>query len=335
MRSQTGRRAFAWAVLTPTLALAQPSASTPAGPLGLRWSDPNGLAPTTARELASQLSERLGYPAFDETAVDHALSVSWQGSAEQCAVELELVRGVEVEGTRRIESPSGDCRSLVPALLTVAALLLESQNAQPEPAAEPRRPPPAPPTTAAPEPGNPPTPYPSSEKEAAVLVSLGAELSSGLAPKLELGPTAAITFAPVRHLRVGAEGALFLRRQYGAAPGLSLDHQAARLLACGMPLTGAFGLGLCGSAALHRFSSSGISLAYPEAHHSTVWAGGVALRAEWRLLRHLWWVGSVGADITVRPLYFYYTPAPGGETILFREQRVAPALLLGLTLELP
>jgi hypothetical protein len=263
--------------------------------------------------------------------------VSWQGGPEQCAVELQLVRGAEVEGTRRIESPSGDCRALLPALLTVAALLIESQQAEPAPA--PAEPTPAanpPVTSPVPEP-EPDTsePPPSPKKEALVLASLGAELSSGLAPKLELGPAAAVTFAPVRHLRIGAEGALFFPHQYAAAPGLSLGREAARLLVCGMPLTGAFGVGVCGSVALHHFSSTGVALAHPQTHHSTAWAGGLALRAEWRLQRRLWWVGSVGADVSARPFYFYFTPAPGGETILFRQQRVAPSLLLGLTLELP
>jgi hypothetical protein len=328
------RGAFACAMLAPTLALAEPPPATAAGALGLRWSDPNGLSPTTASELTSQLSERLGYPAFDEAAVDHALSVSWQGSPEQCEVELQLVRGAEVEGTRRLASPSGDCRALTPALLTVAALLIESQRAEPEPPAPKPSPPPAPPAKSS-EPERADEPYPSPEKEAAVLVSLGAELSSGLAPKLELGPAAAVTVAPVRHLRIGAAAAFFVPHQYGAAPGLSLEHESARLLACGMPLTGAFAAGVCGSAALHRFSSSGISLPHPESHRNVTTTFGVAVRAEWRLLRHLWWVGSVGADIAARPLYFYFTPAPGGATILFTQQRVAPSLLLGLTLELP
>jgi hypothetical protein len=329
-----GRGAFAWAMLAPTLALAEPAAPYATSALGLRWNDPNGLAPITESALTSQLSERLGYPAFDEAAEGHALSVSWQGTPEQCAVELQLVRGSEIEGTRHLASPSGDCQALTPALLTVAALLIESQKA--EPAAAPSPPPPPPPAPRpAPEPEAPVTPYPSPEKEPPVLLSLGAELSSGLAPRLELGPAAAVTLAPVRHLRVGLQGAFFVRHQYGAAPGLSLGHEAGRLMACGMPLTGAFGLGLCGSGALHRFSSSGISLPHPESHDNVTWTAGAALRAEWRLLRHLWWVGSVGADVTTRPLYFYFTPAPGGETILFRQQRVAPSLWLGLTLELP
>src|SRR5882724_5177202 len=150
--SQLGRGALAWALLAPTLALAEPAAPAAAGGLGLRWSDPNALAPTTAHELESRLSERLGYPAFDEAATDHALAVSWQGSAEQCAVELQLVHGTEIEGTRRLESPSGDCRALIPALLTVAALLIESQKTEPPPAA-PESSPPAPPVpSSAPEP---------------------------------------------------------------------------------------------------------------------------------------------------------------------------------------
>ena len=337
MRSQLGRGAFAWAVLIPTLALAEPAAPRAANGLALRWRDPNALAPTTASELETRLSERLGYPAFDDAAVDHALSVSWQGSVEQCAVELQLVHGAEVEGTRRIESPSGDCRALLPALLTVAALLIESQQqAEPAPTRPAPKPAPAPPVTSpAPKLDTSAEPHPSPTKEALVLASLGAELSSGLAPKLELGPVAEVSFAPVRHLRIGAEGALFFPHQYAAAPGLSLGHEAARLFVCGMPLTGAFGLGLCARAALNRFSSSGIALPHSETHHSTAWAGGLAIRAEWRLQRRLWWVGSAGADVSARPYYFYFTPAPGGETILFRQQRVAPSLFLGLTLELP
>jgi hypothetical protein len=161
---------------------------------------------------------------------------------------------------------------------------------------------------------------------------LGAELGSGLAPRLELGAAAALTYAPIRQLRVGAAGALFFAHQYGATPGMALAHRSGRLLACGMPLSGAFALGACASAALHRWASAGISLPHPEAHTNTAWTAGVALRAEWRLIPHLWWVGSVGADISPAPLYFYFTSADGGASMLFRQRRVAPSFFLGLTL---
>ena len=95
------------------------------------------------------------------------------------------------------------------------------------------------------------------------------------------------------------------------------------------------GLGLCGGATLHRFTSLGISLAHTKAAQRFTWSAGLALRAEWRLVRRLWWVGSVGADIATVPLYFYFTPAPGGETVLFRQDRFSPHLFVGLTLELP
>jgi hypothetical protein len=67
---------------------------------------------------------------------------------------------------------------------------------------------------------------------------------------------------------------------------------------------------------------------------TTISVGG-GLRAEGRLASHLWWFGHVGADVATRPLYFYYTPPSGGGRTLFRQQRVIPTLLLGLTLELP
>jgi hypothetical protein len=327
VRPQTGHGAFAWALLAPTLALAQPAPSTvEPGALALRWNDPNGLAPTTDHEFESRLSERLGHAAFDPAAAKHALSVTWQGSAEQCRVELTLLHEAEVEGTRLIESPSGDCRALLPALLTVAALLIESRSVEPPP--EPPPPPPAPKT----EPPAPRAPAIEPDREPILLASLGATLSSGLAPRLELGAGAVLVLSPVRYLRVGVEGTTFFAHQYGAAPGLSLEHDRAALVACGMPVTGSFGLGLCGSGAFHLFGSEGISLAHAQSRHNRMLTAGVALRAEWRLLRRLWWVGHVGADIAPRPLYFYYTPAPGGESILFRQQRVSPNLLLGLTM---
>ena len=167
------------------------------------------------------------------------------------------------------------------------------------------------------------------------MLSAGAVLGAGLTPKLELGPAAALVLAPHRYFRVGLAGSAFFPHQYGAGPGLSLGHASGALLACGMPLSGSFGLGVCANAALHEFSSRGISLPHPESHHTSAYTAGLAVRAEWRLARHLWWVGSIGADVTTRPLYFYFTPAPGGQSILFRQQRVAPALFLGLTLELP
>jgi hypothetical protein len=317
-------------MLAPSLALAQGRAEVSAATgLALRWRDPSSLAATNEADFEARLSERLGHPAFDPAATQHALAVTWQGSPEQCRVELQLLHGSEVEGTRLLKSPSGDCRSLLPALLTVAALLIESRP--PEPAEpDPKPPSPAPPPSTPKPPQNPEPP-----REPTVLLSVGAAVGSGLAPKLELGPAASLVFAPGRHFRVGAWGALFFPHQYGGAPGLSLGRDSAALLACGMPWIGPFALGLCGNVAFHSWSSRGISLAQAEAHQTSAWTTGLALRAEWRLARQLWWVGSLGTDVATRPLYFFFTPAAGGETVLFRQQRIAPALFLGLTLGLP
>ena len=328
VKSQTGRGAFAWALLAPSVALAQvPSGTSTSDGLALRWRDPDSLAATSEADFEARLSERLGHAAFNPAASHDALTVSWEGSAEQCRVELQLLHGAELEGTRSLESPAGDCRSLVPALLTVAALLIEARPSEPGPEPAPATPPPAPPSP-------PPAAKPEPAREATLLLSLGAAIGSGLAPKLELGPAASLVYTPARHFRVGAWGAVFFPHQYGAAPGFSLGHDSAALLACGMPLSGAFSLGLCGNGAFHRWTSRGVSLAHPESHHPSGWTTGLAVRAEWRLVRQLLWVGSIGADLTPRPLYFYFTPAPGGESVLFRQQRVAPALFLGLTLEL-
>jgi len=328
-----GPGAFAWAMLAPSLAVAQLAPDTPApSGLSLRWSDPNSLAVTTEAEFEARLSERLGHPAFEPAGAPDVLAVSWQGSPEQCRVELQLLHGAEIQGTRNLASPGGDCRSLVPAVLTVSALLIESRSsgapppAPPPPPARPPAPVPSPPTR---------TTAPDEEPGARAFLSLGASLSSGLAPKLELGPAASLVFAPWRPLRVGAVGALFFPHQYGAGPGLSLGHDNLTFLACGMPLSGTFGLGLCGSATWHSWTSRGISLPHAESRETSQWTTGLAVRAEWRLARRLWWVGHVGADVAPQPLYFYYTPAAGGENVLFRQQRVAPALFLGLTLELP
>lgn len=337
MRSQTGRGAFAWAKQAPVIALglvltrvvgAAPAASG----LSLRWSDPSALAATTEADFEARLSERLGRAAFNPAETGSALMVSWQGSPEQCRVELQLLNEARVEGTRLLESPNGDCRSLVPALLTVAALLIESRPSEPEPE-PPRQPPANAPAPPSPAPASAPKPQPG--REAFAFLSLGAALGSGLAPRVELGPAAALVLAPFRQLRVGALGSLFFPHQYGATPGLSLGHKSLALFACGMPLTGSFSLGLCGNATWHSWSSRGISLPNPESRHTSEWTTGLAVRAEWRLVRRLWWVGHVGADVTPRPLYFYFTPAPGGESILFTQRRVAPGLFLGLTLELP
>jgi hypothetical protein len=309
----------------------------PASPaLSLRWSDPSKLAATSAEDFAVRLSERLGRPAFDPASTERALSVTWQGSPEQCRIQLSLVKGGEVQGTRELESPGGDCPSLVPALLTVAALLLEAQRAEPEPVSEPAPPPapaPAPALPPSPPPRAPVTPIPA--ESPSMLVSLGGALSSGFAPKLELGPAAALVWAPVSRLRLGAEGALLLRHQYGAGPGFELSHDRLGLLACGMPLHQSFALGVCASAALHLFTSQGISLPHPEQRHENGVSVGASLRAEWRLTEHLWWVGHAGADVNTRPIYFYYSTAPGAQLTLFRQRSVSPTLLLGLTLALP
>lgn len=334
VRSPPGHRAFAWALLMPALAWGE-VASTSAPQLSLRWSDPNGLSPISQDEPKARLTERLGHPAFDDTATEQVLSVSWQGTAEQCQIELQLVRGKEVEGTRRIESPSGDCRSLAPALLTVAALLIE---ARPEPEPEPEPPletPPAPlaPTAAAPAPA-PPEPAPALRTEPPLLVSLGGEVSALHSPRAEIGPAAALVWTPFSHFRLGLRGASFLQQEYGASPGMKLAHQSAALLGCGMPLTGSLNLGLCASTALHRWATVGSGLPHPESARTYSWTVGLGARAEWRLSRRWWWVADAGAEAATVPLYFYFVPPPGGEAVVFRQSRFAPLLFVGLTLEL-
>jgi hypothetical protein len=329
VRSHPARGASACLLLAPALTLA---AGAPSAGLSLRWSDPNGLGATTAEEFEARLSERLGHKAFDPALADRTLSVSWQGSPDRCRVELSLVRSGEIEGTREIESPNGDCPGLVPALLTVAALLVEAEQPAPPGTATSPPPPPArspPPTPTAPRPAEPPI-----RDQAAVLVSVGGALTSGFAPELELAPAAALVWTPSPHLRLGLEGALFLERRYGDDPGFSLNHQRAGLLACGMPLHDQLALGFCANAALQFFTSEGASLPHPKTRHATTISVGGGLRAEWRLASHWWWVGQVGADASTRRLYFYYTRSLGGETTLFRQPRVMPTLLLGLAFEL-
>jgi hypothetical protein len=319
-------------VLLPASAWGQ---AGPSQQLGLRWNDPHGLAPISQSELEQRLSERLGHPAFDAAATEQALSVTWLGTAEQCQVELRLERGNVVEGTRRIESPSGDCRALGPALLTVAALLIESRP-EPEPPPEPETAPP--PAAAPPAPMAEPAasePGPAPRAEPFLLLSIGGEVSSGLAPRPELGPAAALVVTPFAHARLGLRGALFLPQEYGTSPGMTLSHVNLGLVACAMPLSGALGLGACANAGLHSFTSVGVGLPYPEAWRTWAWTLGLSVRAEWRLTRKLWWVADIGFDAPTAPIYFYFTPPPGGETVLFRQKRVAPLLSLGLTLELP
>lgn len=311
------------------------AADTPS-PWALRWNDPGGLAPTTQQDFAERLAARMGHAVFDSSADEPALAVNWSGSSERCAVELQIVSGSQVEGSRMIQSPGGDCRALVPALLTVAALLVEARNVEvepiPPPPVEPPKPDPPPAVRKPPVPVRPESPRPSAPT---LLMSLGAGLDIGLAPRLELGPAAAVVFSPSSHLRLGAQAALFFPHQYGSRPSLSLAHQSGGLLACVMPLTGWFALGLCSDALLHNWRSTGISLPRPAARRTASWTWGLAARAEWRLTGRVWWVGSLGASVLTRPLYFYYTTAPGDEATLFRQRRVAPTSFLGLSLELP
>lgn len=322
--------------LVPTLALAAP---TPGGQpsLGLRWSDPNSLAPTTERDFDTQLTARLGHPAFVASTDDPTLSVTWQGTPERCRVELALAGREGVEGTRVIESPSGDCPSLVPALLTVSALLVESyQSAHAGEETPAAAAPPARVATVHPAPAAVPAPENVRPRaDARALLSVGGALSSGFVPKLEIGPAAAATWAPLPYLRLGLAGALFIGHDYGDRPGLSLDHQRAELLACGMPLSESLALGLCGNVGLHRFHVSGTSLPNPDTHSLGTWSLGAELRAEWRLTRRLWWVGHAGADVATRSLYFYYMTASGERRNLFEQRRVNPVLLLALSLEVP
>jgi hypothetical protein len=221
--------------------------------LSLRWSDPNGLAATTAEEFDAHLSERLGHAAFDPSIAERTLSVSWQGSADRCRVELLLVKGGDVEGSRELESPNGDCAALVPALLTVAALLVEAPQTVLSPVAPPSSPTPSPSPGPAAAPGDEPT---------AVLIGLGGTLTSGFAPEIDLAPAAALVWVPLPYLRLGAEGALFPKRRYGGDPGFSLNHRRAGLVACGMPLHDQLALGFCANAAFHFFTSEGASLSH-------------------------------------------------------------------------
>lgn len=323
-------------MLLPALALAQPNAGSSEGSLGLRWNDPSSLAPTSKAEFEERLSARLGRPAFGTDVVgSQTLTVSWEGAPEQCRVDLQLLRGSSVEGTRSLQSPSGDCRSLGPALLTVAALLIEAGTNQVASEPEPE---PAPPT----ETPSPEAPVakpvvsraPARDREPRLWLSLGAQLIGGLAPKVELGPAAMLVLAPIAQLRVGVLGAYYFPREYGAGPGLELGHAGLGLVTCGMPLSGNLGLGVCASATVHRWASSGVSLTHPRRADTYTWSGGLSGRVEWRIMQRLWWVGSVGAELTTVPLFFYYQPAPDGRRELFAQDRVAPNLFVGLTLEL-
>lgn len=328
MRTTRARATWAWLVAL----LATAPAAAVGSDLALRWSDPDGLSPLSAAELAERLSARLGRPAFAEGATAQALSVSWQGTPEQCAVELQLLEGAKIVGTRHLESPRGDCRSLGPALLTVAALLIEARpEAEPEPAPAPN-PPSAPP----PEPKRAPPPAPIEPRtEPRLLLSAGGQISWGFAPKLELGPALAAALTPLPHVRLGLRGTLFVAQQYGAGSGIELHHASATGLLCGMPVTGSLSLGACATVTFHHYRSRGISLAHPLESETTVWTTGIDARAEWRLSGRLWWVAHLGADVAPVPLYFYFTPAPGGEKVVFEQQRVAPLLFVGLSLELP
>ncbi|RYZ07615.1 MAG: hypothetical protein EOO73_11605 [Myxococcales bacterium] len=315
-------------LLLPALALAAPSTGGQPS-LRLRWSDPNLIAPTTERDFDTQLTARLGRPAFAAGADEATLAVTWEGTPEQCRVELSLTRSAGEEGTRVIESPSGDCQSLVSALLTVSALLVDSYERSPPAEAAPVVVAPSQPAASAHPPGSPPPP------QARILLSVGGALSSGFVPKLEIGPAAAVTWAPYGPLRLGVAGSWFIGHDYGEGPGLSLDHRRAALFVCGMPLSRSLGIGLCGNLGLHHFEASGTSLPRPEANSSTTWSLGAELRAEWRLTRRLWWVGHAGADMTTRPLYFYYLTAGGDAKNLFDQRRINPVLLVALSLELP
>jgi hypothetical protein len=334
VRTSSARAVWAsLAALLASLSAASASAS-PASDLSLRWNDPDGLSPLSAEELDQRLSARLGHPAFADAPTEQALSVTWQGSPEQCVVELQLVRGSDVLGSRRLESPRGDCRSLGPALLTVAALLIEGR---PEPEQPPEPAPPPPPVVREP-PMHAPAPAPARPErvgEPRLLLSAGGQISWGFAPKLELGPALAASLTPFSGLRLGLRGALLLPQQQAAAPGVELRHASATALLCGMPLTGSLSVGACATLTLHHYRSQGIALAHPLDAETTVWTTGIDARAEWRLAGRLWWVAHAGADVAPVPLYFYFTPAAGGETLVFEQHRVAPLLFVGLSLELP
>lgn len=322
-------------LLAPAPAWAEPAKEGQPS-LGLRWSDPSLLSPATEKDFAAQLAARLGHPAFVASTEGPTLSVTWQGTPERCRVELSLARAGSVEGVRVIESPSGDCRSLVPALLTVSALLVEShESAQASEAASALPTPPAPPVPVEAATSPPALPRPSSPPAARFLLSFGGALSSGFVPKVELGPAAAAVWAPLPAVRLGVAGSLFLGRDYGEGPGLSLSHQRAALLFCGMPLRGSVALGACGTGSLHHFRASGTSLPRAETHDRTTWSVGAEVRAEWRLTRRLWWVGHAGAEVAVRPLYFYYLTASGETRNVLEQRRVNPVLLLALSLEIP
>lgn len=321
-------------LLLPSAALAAPPSDREPS-LGLRWSDPSGLAPTTEREFDEQLTSRLGRAAFVAGADGPTLSVGWQGTPERCRLELSLEGAEGVQGTRVIESPRGDCRSLVPALLTVSALLVESYESArsvaatpaPEPArADPPPPGPTPPSTTQPE---------TAPSPARWLLSFGGALGSGLAPKLELGPAAAVAWAPLPTLRVGLQGSWLLGQDYGEGPGISLEHRRAALLVCGMPLSARVALGLCGTASFHYFHATGTSLSLPDSQRITSFGFGAEARVEWQLTRRLWWVGHAGADIATRPLYFYYETAGAAQRNVFEQARVNPVVLIALSLEVP
>jgi hypothetical protein len=335
VRSHPGRAACAWTLLVPTLALGASGMSQPASTLGLRWSDVQAIAPHDAATFEAQLSLRLGHPAFEAGATEQVLAVTWGGDAEHCRVELSLLRASQVEGTRLLQSPSGDCKALQPALLTVAALLIEGRApsaAAPEPPEPPPPPPPAA-TEAAPE--APAAPRSVSPAKSEAEVRLGVALGAGLAPELELGPGLQLALTPGRIWRFGIGGALFPPHEQSATPGLALGHQRAGLFGCLMPMSWPYAVGLCAQASLHRFSSAGLSLPHPQSHKNYTTTLGIDVRFDWHLTRQISLGGSIGPELVTRPLSFYFTPADGGERELFRQRRVALAALAAVTVGLP
>ena len=328
---------MAWALLTPHVALALgPARTEGAAVLGLQWNDNERLAPTTQQEFERRLSERLGRPAFEPTATERALSVSWLGKQDSCRVELHLVRGEQVEGSRSLESPGGSCAAVLPALLTVSALLIESESAR-EKAAVADEPPPAAAevSEAPPEPPRAPASSKLAGRRPRFMLSFGAAILAGLAPRGELGPSASLLVLPTPAARVGVGVSAYLTRGHGVSPGFSLAHQSVTLMGCFMPMASPLSLGLCGSGALHRFSSQGLSLVHPERQRSYTWTAGLAGRGEWQLTRHFWWTAAAGPELAPSPLYFYFTQADQRESTLFTQKRVSLSVWTGLSVGLP
>lgn len=311
-------------------ALAPPQAEPQV--FALDWQDEGSVAPVDQAVFEQQLAERLGRNPFAAPDRTRRLQVIWQAEPAPCRVMIEVWSGDKLEGTRAIDSPSGDCSALGEPLLTIAALLVEAPAPEPQPEAPPAAS--APPASKPAPASDPKLASAQARPPRSFSASVGAEGSLGTLPHPTLGGGFDLLGKVRSPLWLFAQLSLLPATQTSTTPGLRVRRTAAGFGACYVAELGPVDLGPCAGLQLGFWSSSGVRIFAPRSASTTAVSMLVTFRVEPQLVSRLRLLLRPGLELAPATLRFRYVDRETNRRVVFETPRFAPSAFIGLALDL-